>query len=358
MDIKKLELTDGEAAVLGGAVLGGGGGGSIEGGMHNAGLAVNLGTPTLIALDQLDGDDLVITASAVGAPAAKEKMVRPVDHIRALELFRERNSSKLAGIICNENGAGSGVNGWIESAATGLPVVDAPNNGRAHPTGLMGAMGLHRVKDYVSSQTGVGGNPELGRYLEVAVKGSLQYTANMIRHAAVEAGGLVAVMRDPVSAAYLRENAAIGAVEHAMGIGRAMMAARTQGAKAVIQAVLGELQGEIACQGRIDQINLTTVGGYDVGELTVIGDEKMELTFWNEFMTLECQAERRASFPDLITLLSLETGIPVSSAQAEVGQEVAVLLAPRENLILGRGVLLPETIAEAETAVGKKLWIE
>jgi DUF917 family protein len=145
------------------------------------------------------------------------------------------------------------VNGWIESAASGLPLVDAPNNGRAHPTGLMGAMGLHRVEGYVSRQTGVGGNPELGKYLEVAVQGSLRHTANMIRAAAVEAGGLVAVMRDPVSAAYLRNNAAVGASAHAMQIGRAMMAARGQGADAVIKAAVGELGGSIACQGGISE---------------------------------------------------------------------------------------------------------
>lgn len=358
MQVTRLDREAGEAAVLGGAVLGGGGGGSIEGGMANVTLAVSLGTPTLIELDQLEDDALVITSSAVGAPAAKDKMVRPVDHIRALNLFQKSDTRQLAGIICNENGGGSGVNGWIESAASGLPLVDAPNNGRAHPTGLMGAMGLHRVEGYVSRQTGVGGNPELGKYLEVAVQGSLQHTANMIRSAAVEAGGLVAVMRDPVSAAYLRENAAVGASAHAMRIGRAMLEAKSSGAKAVVQAAVDQLGGEIVCRGGISSINLTTVGGYDVGELVIEGNEKMELTFWNEFMTLECGGKRKASFPDLITLMSLETGLPISSAQAREDQEVAVLLAPKQNLILGKGVLLPETIAEAENAVQKKLWDE
>ena len=356
MQVTRLDKSAGEAIVLGGAVLGGGGGGSIEGGMANMNLAVSLGTPTMIQLDQLNDEDLVITSSAVGAPAAQDKMVRPVDHIRALNLYQETDARGLAGIICNENGAGSGVNGWIESAASGLPLVDAPNNGRAHPTGLMGAMGLHRVAGYVSRQTGVGGNPELGKYLELAVQGSLQHTANLIRAAAVEAGGLVAVMRDAVNAAYLRENAAVGASAHAMQIGRAMLAAREKGPDAVIKAAVNELGGSIVCKGSISNIGLTTVGGYDVGEITVEGDEKMELTFWNEFMTLECNQERRASFPDLITLMSLKTGLPVSSAQARQNLEVAVLVAPRDNLILGKGVLLPETIAEAENAVQKKLW--
>ena len=356
MGITKLDMASGEAAVLGGAVLGGGGGGSIKAGMHNAQVAVDLGTPTLATLDELAEKDLVITSSGVGAPAAKEKMVRPVDHIRALELFRQMGGGEIAGIICNENGSCSGVNGWIESAASGLPVVDAPANGRAHPTGLMGAMGLNRVKGYLSRQTAAGGNPEIGRYLEVTARGSLTHTANMIRKAAVEAGGVVAVMRDPVTATYLKENAAVGAMQHAMKIGREMMAVRDQGADAIIKAIVESLPGEVVCRGRIESLNITTQGGYDVGEITVAGDNRMELTFWNEFMTLECQGERRATFPDLITLLSLETGIPISSAEAGKGQEVAVLYTPRENLILGHGVLIPEAIKEAENAVGKALW--
>jgi DUF917 family protein len=89
MQVTRLDKAAGEAAVLGGAVLGGGGGGSIEGGMANVNLAVSLGTPSMIQLDQLDDEALVITSSAVGAPAAKEKMVRPVDHIRALNLFQK-----------------------------------------------------------------------------------------------------------------------------------------------------------------------------------------------------------------------------------------------------------------------------
>ena len=358
MQAVRLDRAAGEAVVLGGAVLGGGGGGSMKGGMANVELAVSLGTPTMVQLDQLSDQALVITSSGVGAPAAKEKMVRPVDHIRALQLFQAMDSRELAGIICNENGAGSGVNGWIESAASGLPMVDAPCNGRAHPTGLMGAMGLHRVEGYVSRQTGVGGNPELGKYLELAVQGSLQHTANLIRAAAVEAGGLVAVMRDPVSAAYLRENAAVGATAQAMAIGRAMLAAKAQGAEAMIQAAADQLGGYIACRGRVGGISLTTVGGYDVGELVVQGDAKMALSFWNEFMTLEQEGVRKASFPDLITLMSLETGLPVSSAEAKEDQEVAVLVAAKQNLNLGKGVLLPETIAEAEKAVRKKLWDE
>jgi uncharacterized protein len=344
-----------EAAVLGGAVLGGGGGGSIQDGMERAKTAVRLGSPVLISLDELNETDLILTASVVGAPAAAEKYLRPVDHIRAMKLLLEKRPLKFSGIIANENGAGSGVNGWLQAAMLGVPMVDAPANGRAHPTGLMGAMGLHRVKDYTSIQAAAGGNPEMGRYLEIVVEGALQPAANLIRYASVQAGGTVAVARDPVTVEYIKNHAAPGGTTQAIRVGEAMIGARNQGAQAVIKSIVSVLSGEISVQGEVVEIRLETIGGYDVGLLTVKGDRKGELTFWNEFMTLEIEERRKATFPDLITVLSLENGIPVSSAEVKKGQNIVVLVVPRANLILGEGVLLPETLQEAERAIGKPL---
>jgi len=346
-----------EAAVLGGAVLGGGGGGSVADGLERARMAVRLGSPLMVSLDELDDDDLVVTASAVGAPAAVEKFVRPVDHLRAMDLLLEKRPIDLAGVIANENGAGSGVNGWLQAAVLGIPVVDAPCNGRAHPTGLMGAMGLHRVEGYVSVQAAVGGNPDTGRHVELVVEGQVQCAANLVRYASVQAGGSVAVVRDPVTARYLAEHAAPGGTSQAIRVGEAMMTARSQGARAIIDAIVAILGGQVVCEGEVVNLRLETVGGYDVGQATIQGDRQCELTFWNEFMTLEAQGQRLGTFPDLIALLSLESGMPVPSAEVRNGQAVGVLLVPRANLILGEGVRLRDALQEAERAVGKQLII-
>lgn len=353
----KIRLDDhyAEAAVLGGAVLGGGGGGSIAEGFERAKMAVRLGSPVLVSLDELEEGDLVVTASVVGAPAATEKFVRPIHHIRTTEMLLSKRSIKLSGVIANENGAGSGVNGWLQAAAMGIPVVDAPANGRAHPTGLMGAMGLHRVEGYVSIQAAAGGNPETGCYVEMVAEGGLSACANLVRFASVQAGGVVAVSRDPVSVEYLRKHAAPGATSQAIRLGEAIMGAKGKGVKEVIEGIVSTLRGEISVQGKVTAVRLETVGGYDVGIVTVEGDRKAELTFWNEFMTLESEGHRIATFPDLITLLSLETGLPVSSAEVRKDHAVAVFVVPRENLILGEGVRLPETLSEAEKAIGKPL---
>ena len=112
-----------------------------------------------------------------GKPAAKGTMVKPVGYVRAVELLTEKAGIKADGLITNECGGTATINGWLQSAVLGIPVVDAPCNGRAHPTGAMGSMGLHAKEGYVSHQTAAGGDLAQGRYLELVVQGSIEQAA-------------------------------------------------------------------------------------------------------------------------------------------------------------------------------------
>ncbi|MDA8216318.1 MAG: DUF917 family protein, partial [Dehalococcoidales bacterium] len=303
---------------------------------------------------------ILVTASAVGAPAAKEAYALPTYYIKAVALLAKYGDAKVEGLITNESGGLATVNGWLQSAALGVPVVDAPCNGRAHPTGVMGSLGLHKNAGYVATQTAVGGNPETGRYVEIFVRGALDKTAALVRQAAVQAGGMVAVARNPVTAAYARDNAAPGAVKQAIAIGRAMRAKQGAGPLAMIEAVCEELHAEIVARGEITDVQLETKGGFDVGTVVVktAGQQRVELAFWNEYVSLEVAegaqpATRVGTFPDLMATFDLATGLPVSSAQVVVGEQIAVVRAPRERLILGAGMRDPDLARAIEEATGK-----
>ncbi|GAB4528473.1 MAG: DUF917 family protein [Anaerolineae bacterium] len=339
------------AAAYGGAVLGGGGGGAIEEGLRLGAAALEAGQPRLVALDEMDDQDILVTVSGVGAPSASLACLEPVHYVQALQLLMEHLDQPVSGLITNENGGMASLNGWYQSAVTGLPVVDAPCNGRAHPTGLMGAMGLDQVPGYVSRQTAAGGNARAGRYVRLYVEGSLALTARLVRQAAVEAGGLVGVARNPVSAAYVRQNGAPGALEQAIMVGQALLG--SDGPLEAAEAVCRILQGEVVCQARVTGLTLRTEGGFDVGQVELEGG--YQLTFWNEYMTLEWDGQRMATFPDLITTLSADEPGPVSSAEIHKGQAVLVIRVPRQHLILGAGMRQPELFGPAERAVGKDL---
>ena len=348
-----------EAAVLGGAVLGGGGGGAMADGRRNALLAVEMGEPELVTVEELPSDAVLVTASAVGAPAAKTAKDLPVYYVRAVEILARE--TRVDGLITNECGGLAAVNGWLQAAMLGIPVVDAPCNGRAHPTGVMGSMGLHRVPGYVSRQAAVGGDPAAGTYVEMVVRGNLERAAALVRQASVQAGGMVAVARNPVTVSYARDNAAVGAIRQVLEVGRTMLEVRGRGPVAMVEAACGVLGGKVLATGRVTDVRLETSGGFDVGRVVVQSSEgsALELDFWNEYATCERLGEqlgeRLATFPDLIATFDLSSGLPLSSAEIAAGHEVAVVHVPRQRLILGAGMRDPELMRAVERAVGKDI---
>ncbi|WP_127490562.1 S-methyl thiohydantoin desulfurase domain-containing protein [Paenibacillus glycanilyticus] len=337
-----------EYAVYGGAVLGGGGGGWIEQGLEVGRLALEAGDPKLITVDELHDEDLLVTVALVGAPAAKDKYVKPMHYARALDIVSRLAGKPIQGLITNENGAEATVNGWFQSALTGIPVIDIPCNGRAHPTGMMGAMNLTELGDYVSHQGAVGGKGS--RYMEIGVSGKLEKSASVVRNASIEAGGVVAVARNPVTVAYAKQNGSPGAIRQAINVGQALLSHKGESA---IAAVVKELGGSMAVTGTVTGFRLETKGGFDVGILTI--NQKVELTFWNEYMTLEINGDRIASFPDLIMTLDAITGRPVISAAVEIGQQLAVIIVPKEKLILSTTMQNAKLLKPIEEIIGKPI---
>jgi len=337
-----------EYAVYGGAVLGGGGGGRIEEGLKIGRLALEVGKIELIPIDSFADDDLLVTVSLVGAPAAKDQFVLPIHYAKALDMLSRKIGRPIQGIHTNENGAGTTVNGWFQSAITGIPLVDFACNGRAHPTGAMGSMNLSEVEGYVSHQACAGGKG--ANYLELVISGTIEQSASMIRKASVEAGGLVAVARNPVTAAYAKQNGAPGAISQAIGVGEALLSQKGEGA---IDAVVRKLGGKIVTAGVVTEFTLETTGGFDVG--TVWIDGKYELTFWNEYMTLEKDGERLATFPDLIMTLDAKTARPIITAAVEKGQQVAVITVPKANLLLSTTMSNEKLMKPIEAIIKKEI---
>ncbi|MEC0369692.1 DUF917 domain-containing protein [Paenibacillus chibensis] len=334
-----------ECAVFGGAVLGGGGGGWIEEGLQIGRLALELGQPELRTIDEFADDETLVAVSLVGAPGAKDKFLKPIHYAKSLDMLARALNRPISAIHTNENGAGTTVNGWLQSVMTGIPLVDFACNGRAHPTGTMGAMNLTEVSGYVSHQTAVGGKDD--NYLEFSISGSLGKAASLIRQASVEAGGLVAVARNPVSAAYARQNGAPGAISQAMGVGEALLGAKGE---AAIDAVVSKLGGKVVASGEVTDFTIETTGGFDVGTVMIDG---FEMTFWNEYMTLEKGGERYATFPDLMMTLDAKTARPVVTAALEKGQQLAVIVVPKEKLLLSSTMSNEKLLSSVEGIIQK-----
>ena len=336
---------------LGAQVLGGGGGGSAEQGLRSAAAALDLGPVELLPAEELPEDALVATVSGVGAPSRGGAMYTSAHYLRALELLEQRLGRRVAAFIPSEMGGNAAFGPFLTAAARGLPLLDAACDGRAHPLGTMGSLGLTRVPGYQSVQAACGGSRDDGTYTELACAGSVAAAAGLCRKAADLAGGRVAVVRNPVAAGYLRRTGALGAYSQALALGRAMEAAAPAERPEAAMAALG---GRVALRGRVTACRLVSEGGLDHGEVLVEGPVSCRLTFYNEYMTLETAEERLATFPDLIATFDAATGAVVTTAGLREGMELAVAVADRHRLLLSAGVRDGDLYGQLERIVDRE----
>lgn len=354
MNKKGIRLTKDilDAALAGGTILGGGGGGDAKKGRKYAEIAVDYTDLRLITADDLNDEDILLTASLVGAPNAPTQFMTPKDLAKTIEILQKNCDFHIGGIITNEQGGEATVNGWLQAAIMGLPVVDAPCNGRAHPTGVMGSMNLHKLPDYQTVQACVGGNPETGNHIECFFEGTIDHTSKMVRLASIEAGGLVAVARNPVKVSYAKENCALGGVSFAIETGKAFLKGLETSVEEGIKELCRFLHGEILAKGPVKNFSIETTGGFDVGYAAVDG---CEMTFWNEYATAEKNGKRLATFPDLIMTINATTGEPVTTAMMKEDLEVYVIAADKKNLRLSPTMYAPELLKATEDVIKKDL---
>ncbi len=349
----KLTRENGEQILLGGWFLGGGGGGLPQGGREVLEQVLRTGEVWFADPADLADDALIVTASLVGSPASEDSCVAERHYREVYARFLREQSAPIAAFTTNEAGAHSITNGWAISAITGIPMVDAACNGRAHPTGVMGAMGLNTLPGYRALQTAAGGAGE--REIAISVTGTVESTSTAVRQAAVQAGGYVTVLRNPTHAVYFRQNAAMGAVSQARRVGEVWQKAMTD-LPTLVAALSDLLDCRLLGCGTIESVDLRISGGFDVGAFTVkTGHDPLEVTFMNEYMTAEQGDRRLSTFPELIAVIDTGTLLPVCSAQLKAGMEVAVVTVPSEKLSLGRGMFLPELFAPSEQALGKPI---
>lgn len=331
----------------GGVILGCGGGGSMAEGVELAETALELNTPKVISIDELEDEELVVTISAVGSPSSTEKYVSNEGYNRILELITEQLGKKPAALITNEIGGASSFNPFITAAMNDLPILDAACNGRAHPLGAMGAMGLSEKAGYVTDQSAVGGKTETNAYVELVTKGSVRNTSSIVLAASIAAGGLVVVARNAVSIEYAKGHAAVEALSFSQNLGQAYLNGTTVDEK--LLNVVNFLNGEIVVEGIIENYVLETTNGLDVGTFFV---GSHQLRFWNEYMTLDIDGVRKYTFPDFIMSFDKNTGMPITTAEIENGIEVVILASSHHNLLLGAGMFERSGYEAIEQALG------
>lgn len=353
--MEDLTWDDVRAAVRGGSFYASGGGGWVDHGLDIGRTAVSMGTPPRLAtVDELNPDDIIITVSAIGAPAAKDWQMLSEDYIKSVQLLCEAYEGKVVGTMTPQNGCSSSINGWVQSAALGTVVVDAVGDMRAHPTGKMGSLGLAQDKTYQTIQTAAGGSKANGRYLEVVARGSVSSTANILRLASVESGSFITCARHPLTASFIKEKAALGGISRAIRLGYAMLESEDQGPEAVIATIKAVGRAEVVARGKVVENPYVTKGAFDIGHC-IVEDKKqkrVKLHTMNEWMAVDNEAGRRlTTYPDVITVCDAETGLPLNVFQVLPGMDVVVMMVHKRHIPLSAGVFDASVYPEVEAAL-------
>ena len=130
-------------------------------------------------------------------------------------------------------------------------------------------------------------------------RGATGKISPVLRAASDASGGFIASCRDPIAASYVRQHAALGGISIALELGMAITDAEPRGAHAILDAISTRLSGEILLSGKVRQKALEyTSSAFDVGQIHLdCGGQQAVLHVMNEYMAVECEGERLATYP-------------------------------------------------------------
>lgn len=351
--MRELTADDARWAILGGGVFACGGGGWQHHGELMGQMATSLNRPVLATVDELPEDAWVATVTAIGAPAAKDWEIRPIDYVHALQKLIELSPHPIAAVLTGQNGYSTTLNGWIQSSALGVKVLDAAGDVRAHPTGKLGSLGLTTREGYETIQVVSGGNRELHGHFQSVNFGTVETCDDVLRDISVRVGGFIAAARNPVELDWVKEHAALGVISLALDLGQAMeeAGAGTEGSgEAVIEAVRQKIGGRVVDAGPLSfEVGLETRGGWDHGTFR-IGEHTVP--YLNEYMAVEGPEGRVATYPDTIAILRRDNGLPLAVKDAEEGLDVALVVVDATDLPLSSSAVDRVAVGECEQIMG------
>lgn len=327
--IEIIEKSDMADIALGGAFLGTGGGGDPYIGKLMAENAIEEHGPVqVVDVDDLDDDALIIPVAMMGAPTVMlEKLPKGTEAGNALKALEAYLGSKADAIFCIEAG---GLNSTIPiavAAAAGLPIVDGDGMGRAFPELQMVSLTMHDMK-----ATPMVMADEKGNSVVINAVDNLS-TEKFARVATVEMGGAALIALYPMRGREAKKAILRGSMSLIKSIGR-IIEAEQKANRNPVDALASELDGVRLFEGRVQDVDRRTEGGFAKGSCSLIGlgpDEGTSITleFQNEFLIARRSDDTPlAMTPDLICLLDLETGQPITTEQIRYGFRVIVFGLP------------------------------
>jgi DUF917 family protein len=326
--MRLLDETSIENIALGAAVLGTGGGGDPYIGRLMARQAVReYGPVALYTLDELNDDDLIVPSAMMGAPTVMvEKLPNGDDLVNAFQSLGRYIGKPIRATMSIEAGGVNSVVPIYVAARLRLPLVDCDGMGRAFPEIQMVTHTIYGIKSTPFSMADERGNTVIMETI------NNRWTETFARGVAVNMGAMAMIACYAATVGQLKEAAVRGTISKAEEIGKTVRSARVS-EEDPVKTVRESVGGFLVFKGKIGDVERRTEGGFARGEAHISGiDEyaghELLLNFQNEHLAVRIDGEFRVTVPDLITLLDVDTGEPITTEAMRYGYRVAVIGIP------------------------------
>jgi hypothetical protein len=323
--------SDVDELALGAAVLGTGGGGDPHVGSLIAKRLIRLHGPVrMIGLDALDDDDFVVPIGGIGAPSVDiERIMSEGEFAHALAAIERGAGQTPTAVMPIEVGGGNSMIPLAAAAICRLPLVDADAMGRAFPEAQMVTFHLAGYGPGTTVLVDHHGNEVISRPRDGA------WSERLARAVTVEMGGAATMIDYAYSGAIVKECAIPGTLTKAAEIGRILLGRGSASLRddERIAALCDELGAVRLFDGKVSELQRKFEGGFTKGsaELEGIGSYRgsgFRLDFQNEMLLARRDGLLAAVTPDLIAVLDISTGHPITTESLRYGARVTVIGMP------------------------------
>ncbi|NLS44286.1 MAG: DUF917 domain-containing protein [Firmicutes bacterium] len=327
--------TDIKDILYGATLLGAGGGGALRDGLR---LLSEVAEKHDVKLEVIQPEDMkpgeyAVMVAGIGAPKAMEEKDFGPEAIYAYEMMEKiafLGGKPLKYIMAGELGGFNTMVPMYVAILNNIPFVNGDGNGRAVPELSTGLYPAFNIPPTPLVLAGSDGNTMVA-YLDDPE--DHKSAENIARHISMAYGMSAAFCTWIVDGTDITEKLAPKSIERCRVVGSAINNARKAN-----RDIVEELKKVDDCtelfRGTIKDVEVKTEGGFDFGTTTISGTGKYQgetitIDFKNENLLVRDKSGKvLVTVPELITTLNLDNGQPLTNAETEAGQNIAVIGIP------------------------------
>ncbi|MHC3941567.1 hypothetical protein ACI0FR_02895 [Paenochrobactrum sp. BZR 201-1] len=333
-DLRVLTREDLDALEIGSGILGTGGGGNPYQGKLLALEAMKEGYELkILATDKIEPDALCMSIGGIGAPVVGvERLREGREGVRCLRAMEELIRTSIDAVVCEEIGGANSMNPLVTAALGGLPILDCDGMGRAFPEMQMTTFSIYGHSSTPSVMCDLHGNSVVFSHAASEV-----WHERMARACVVAQGGGAMLATAPMQAHYVHQYGIPKSYTKAIALGEAVIKAR-KFQEDPIAAICALEGGRRIFNGKITDLKRHLRGGFAVGDIALAGfdewnGETADVAIQNEFLIFRREGKVEVCVPDLIVLLDVDTGYPITTEMLRYGQRIAVVAIPCHDLL-------------------------